>query len=50
MFYSDCIVLKLRVVFLQVITTAKQTMLFDFHNMTFRNFQQEVANKNPLYT
>ena len=50
MFYSDCIVLKLCVVFLQVITMAKQTMLFDFHNMTLRNFQQEVANKNPLYT
>ena len=50
MFYSDCIVLRLCVFVLQVITMAKQAMLFDFHNMTFRNFKQEVANKKPSYT
>ena len=50
MFYSDCIVLKQYVLFLQVITMAKQAMLFDFHNMIFRNFQQEVANKKASYT
>ena len=51
MFHSDCIVLKLCVVFLQMITMAKQaTMLFDFHNMAFKNFWLEVANKKPLST
>ena len=45
MFYSDCVVLKLCVVFLHM---AKQaTMLFDFHNMAFKNFWLEVANKKP---
>ena len=48
MFYSDCVVLKLCVVFLHM---AKQaTMLFDFHNMAFKNFWLEVANKKPLST
>ena len=51
MSYSDCIVLKLCVIFLQVITMAKQaTMLFDFHKMAFKNFWQEVANKTPSST
>ena len=27
---------------------AKQVMLFDFHNMAFKNFQLEVANTKPL--
>ena len=27
---------------------AKQVMLFDFHNMAFKNFQVEVANTKPL--
>ena len=51
MFYSDCIVLKLCVVLLQMITMAKQaTMLFDFHNMAFKNFWLEVANKKSSST
>ena len=50
MFYSDCIVLKLRVICLQVITITKQAMLFDFHNMTFKNFWLEVASKKPSST
>ena len=51
MFYSDCILLKLCVVFLQVLTMAKQAkMLFDFHNMVFKNFWLEIANKKPSST
>ena len=50
MFYSDCTVLKLCVVFLQAITMVKQVMLFDFHNMAFKNFRLEVANKKPSST
>ena len=26
---------------------AKQAMLFDFHNMAFKNFWWGLANKNP---
>ena len=48
MFYSDCVVLKLCVVFLSVETMTKQGMLFDF--MAFKNFWLEVANKKPLST
>ena len=31
-------------------TLAKQAILFDFHNMVFKNFWLEVANKIPLST
>ena len=48
MFYSDCIVLKLCLVFLSVIAMAKQTMLFVFDNMAFINFWLDVANKKAL--
>ena len=29
---------------------AKQAMLFDSHNMVFKTFQLEVANKKPFST
>ena len=48
MFYSDCVVLKLCVVFLHMARQA--SMLFDFHNMAFKNFCLEVANEIPLST
>ena len=35
MFYSDYVVLKLCIVFLRVITMAKQAMLFDSPHMAF---------------
>ena len=47
MFYSDCMVLKLCVVFLQVMSMAKQVMLLDSHNITFKIFCLEAANENP---
>ena len=50
MFYSDCIVLKLCVVFLLVMPMAKKVMLFDSLNMAFKTFQLEVANKESLST
>ena len=49
MFYFDYI---LCVVFLWI-TLAKQTMLFDFHNIgnaAFKNFRLEVVNTKPLST
>ena len=52
MFFSDCIVLKLCIVFLKI-TLAKQAMLFDFHNignMAFKNVWLEVENKKRLST
>ena len=48
MFYSDCIVLKLCIVFLEVMPMAKQVMVFDSHNITFKAFYLEGANKKPL--
>ena len=50
MLYSDCIALKLCVVFLLVMPMAKQVMLFDSLNMAFKTFRLEVANKGSLST
>ena len=50
MFYSDCIVPKQCIVFLSVITMAKQALLFDSHYMAFKTIQLELANKKPLTT
>ena len=50
MFYSDCIVLKLRVVFLLVMPMAKQVVLFDSLNMAFNIFRLEVTNKESSST
>ena len=47
-FYSEFIALKLCIVFW--ITMAKQVILFDFHNMDFKNFLPEVGNKMPFST
>ena len=39
-------VLELCVVFLEVINMVKQVMLFDFHNVAFKNFQLKFAIRN----
>ena len=47
-FILTVVVLKLCIVSLQMITMTKGYYLFDFHNMAFKNFQMEVANRKTF--